>query len=172
MHMLTLLRHAKSSWKEGGDDHERPLSRRGREAARTIGRGLPAAVGALDLVLCSSARRACETLDLVLAGFTPRPHVLIERGLYLASRERLLERLHGLSEEDGNVLLIGHNPALHELALVLAEPDAPHFGALFGGKFPTAARASFRVETGWAALGRPRPALVAYVTPAAPGEAC
>ena len=172
MHMLHLLRHAKSSWKEDAEDHERPLSRRGREAARRLGRQLPAAIGVLDLVLCSSARRACETLDPVLAGFTPRPHVLIERGLYLASREKLLERLRRLAEADGNVLLIGHNPALFELALALADPDAPPFRALAGGKFPTAACASFRVETRWESLGRPRPALVAYVTPASLGEDC
>lgn len=166
MHRLHLLRHAKSSWKEAGEDHERPLSRRGREAARRIGRTLPAATGALDLVLCSSARRARETLEPVLALYAPRPHILIEGGIYLASRERLLERLQQLAEEDGNVLLIGHNPALFELALALAEPDAPAFAALAGGRFPTAARASFRVATPWALLGRPRPALVAYVTPA------
>jgi phosphohistidine phosphatase len=172
MHMLHLLRHAKSSWKEDAPDHERPLSRRGREAARRIGRRLPAATGALDLVLCSSARRACETLDFVLAGFTQRPHILIEQDLYLASREKLQERLHRLAEEDGSVLLIGHNPALFELALALAAPDAPAFRALAGGKFPTAARASFRVETRWAALGRSRPVLVDYVTPDSLGEAC
>lgn len=170
MHRLHLLRHAKSSWKEGGEDHERPLSRRGREAAHRIGRGLPQAIGALDLVLCSSARRTRETLDLVLAAFAPRPHILIEHGLYLASPEQLLERLRGLSEEDGNVLLIGHNPALFELALVLAEPDAPAFSALLGGRFPVAARASFRVETRWMALGRPPPALVDYITPDALGD--
>jgi phosphohistidine phosphatase len=172
MHMLHLLRHAKSSWKEDAEDHERPLSRRGREAARRLGRQLPAAIGALDLVLCSSARRACETLDLVFPGFTPRPHVLIERELYLASREKLLERLRRLAEADGNVLLIGHNPSLFELALALAEPDVPAFRALAGGKFPTAACASFRVGTRWEALGRPRPALVAYVTPASLDEDC
>ena len=67
MHMLHLLRHAKSSWKEDVEDRERPLNRRGREAARRVGQHLPAAVGALDLVLCSSARRTRETMDLVLA---------------------------------------------------------------------------------------------------------
>ncbi len=132
----------------------------------------PPATGALDLVLCSSARRACETLELVLAGFAPRPHILIERELYLASREGLLQRLRQLAEEDSNVLLIGHNPALHELALALAKPDAPAFRALAYGKFPTAARVSFRVETRWAALGRPRPALIDYVTPGSLGEEC
>jgi phosphohistidine phosphatase len=181
MHMLSLLRHAKSSWaksswaksnwaaanwQEDAADHERPLSRRGREVARRVGRELPATIGGLDLVLCSSARRTRETLDLVLTGFAPRPQILIERGLYLASPQLLLQRLRQLAEADGNVLLIGHNPALHELALALAASDAPEFAALAGDKFPTAARASFRVETRWAALGQPRPALIAYVTPA------
>ena len=55
MHQLHLLRHAKSSWDDDADDHERPLNKRGREAARLIGEGLPRAVGSLDLVLCSSA---------------------------------------------------------------------------------------------------------------------
>ena len=69
MHMLHLLRHAKSSWKEDVDDHERRLNRRGREAARRVGQQLPAALGALDLVLCSSARRTRETMELVIAEF-------------------------------------------------------------------------------------------------------
>ncbi|HMC64868.1 MAG TPA: histidine phosphatase family protein, partial [Gemmataceae bacterium] len=64
MHMLHLLRHAKSSWKGHVEDHERPLNRRGREAARRVGRQLPAATGALDLALCSSALRTRQTLDL------------------------------------------------------------------------------------------------------------
>lgn len=165
MHMLHLLRHAKSNWSGDGDDHERPLSRRGREAARRLARGLPAATGRLDLVLCSSARRAGETLELALAFYEPRPHVLVERGLYLASRDRLIERLRQLGEEDENILLIGHNPALHELAVALADPAAPRFGALAAGKFPTAARASFCIATVWAALGRSRPSLVDYATP-------
>ena len=73
MHMLHLLRHAKSSWKEEVEDHERRLNRRGREAARRVGQQLPAAIGAPDLVLCSSARRTRETIDLVIAGFASAP---------------------------------------------------------------------------------------------------
>src|ERR1700740_2490981 len=87
MHMLHLLRHAKSSWKEDVSDRERRLSRRGRETARRVARHLPAAVGALDLVLCSGARRTRETLDLVLAEFAARPRCLLEVELYAVSRE-------------------------------------------------------------------------------------
>jgi phosphohistidine phosphatase len=154
MHTLHLLRHAKSGWKEDVEDHQRGLSRRGRQAARRVGEHLPAAVGTLDLVLTSSALRTRQTLDLVLVRFAARPRILIEDELYLASAERLLERLRRLAEEDRNILLIGHNPGLRELALTLADTAAPASQPLVSGKFPTAARVSFHLATPWAALGR------------------
>jgi phosphohistidine phosphatase len=162
MHMLHLLRHAKSSWRDGVEDHERPLNRRGREAAWRIGRDLSQLVGGIDLVLCSSAARTRETLDLALSGFAVRPRCLIEDGLYLAGCEKLLDRLQRICEADDNVLLIGHNPGLHELVLALAEPDCKRAPALAAGKFPTAARASLSVSTRWAALASTRHPLVDY----------
>jgi phosphohistidine phosphatase len=166
MHLLHLLRHAKSSWKEDVEDHERPLNRRGREAARLVGQHLPAAAGAIDLVLCSSAARTRETLDLALAGFAPRPRCLIEDGLYLADHNELIERLQQLAESEVNVLVIGHNPGLHELAMALTALDSPRARALTSGKFPTAARVSLCVATHWAALGGSRHRLVDYVSAA------
>jgi phosphohistidine phosphatase len=162
--MLHLLRHAKSSWKEDVGDHERRLNRRGREAARRVGRHLPAAAGALDLVLCSSALRTRETMELVLADYPVRPRSMIEDELYAAPPEKLMARLRRLAEDDTNVLLIGHNPGLHELAISLADTRSPRFRALASGKFPTAARASFRVPDGWSGLGRSRYEFVDYVT--------
>lgn len=170
MNMLHLLRHAKSSAKEDGEDHERRLSRRGRETARRIGRHLPATTGGLDLVLCSSARRTRETLDLVLTGFSPRPRILVEDELYLAGRAKLLRRLRRLDARDTSVLLIGHNPGLGELAVELADQSSPEFSALAGGKFPTAAYVRFEVPADWQALGSSRYRLVAYITPESPKE--
>jgi phosphohistidine phosphatase len=163
MPMLHLIRHAKASRKEEGGDHRRGLTRRGREMARRVGMHLPQAVGTLDLVLVSSAARTCATLDLAVAGFAERPRCLIEDELYLASAERLLERLGRLPESDGNVLLIGHNPGLYELAVGLAAPDGARSRALAADRFSTAARASFRISTTWAALGGRRHELVDYV---------
>jgi phosphohistidine phosphatase len=140
------------------------LSRRGREAARLVGETLPAALGGVDLVLCSSARRTAETAELVLAGFATPPRILLEDELYLVGRLALLRRLSRLDEADGTVLVIGHNPGLHELALALAEADSPAYRALAGGKFPTTARASFAIDCAWSALDRSRHALVDYVT--------
>jgi phosphohistidine phosphatase len=164
MHTLHLLRHAKSSWKESVEDGERRLNRRGREAARWVGRHLPATIGALDLVLCSSAARTRETMDLVLADYRVRPRSTIEDELYAASPEKLTARLRRLDEDDLNVLLIGHNPGIHELAVTLADANSPGVRALVSGKFPTAARASFKVPDRWSALGGSRYELVAYVT--------
>ena len=165
MHLLHLLRHAKSGRDEGVDDRDRTLSKRGREAARAIGTGLPQAIGKLDLVLCSSSARTRETAELVLAGFDKAPRTLFEDGLYLVGEAALLRRMRRLDEAAGSVLVIGHNPGLHQLAVALAAPKSPGFRALADGKFPTTARASLQVDTSWAALGRVRNALVAYVTP-------
>jgi phosphohistidine phosphatase len=165
MNMLHLLRHAKSSAKEDAEDHERPLSRRGRKAARRVGKNLSAKLGTLDLVLCSSARRTRETLDFIVEEFSPRPRTSIEDELYLASPEKLAARLGRLDPRDASVLLIGHNPGLHELAIALADESSPAFRALASGKFPTAACASFRVPADWAVLNSSRHELVGYVTP-------
>jgi phosphohistidine phosphatase len=164
MHQLHLLRHAKSNWDEDTDDHERPLNRRGREAARLIGESLPAAVGALDLVLCSTALRARETAELALAGYQPQPKVLYEDGLYLATPEALLRRLRRLGEACGTVMVVGHNPGLHELATVLADPASSGFSNLANGKFPTGVRARLVVATSWAEIDSSRHRLIDYVT--------
>ena len=164
MHRLHLLRHAKSSRDEAAEDRDRPLTRRGREAARLVGGTLPAALGKVDLVLCSSARRTAETAEPVLAGFAMPPRILFEDELYLAGPAALLRRLSRLDETDGAVLVIGHNPGLHELALRLAAPTSPGYRALAAGKFPTTARASFTIDCAWPALGRSRHPLVDYVT--------
>ncbi len=170
MHRLHLLRHAKSGWDEAVEDHERKLSRRGREAARRVGDSLAAALGAIDLVLCSTSVRTKETAVLVLAGFAAPPRILYEDALYLAGRAALMRRLRQLDESAGAVLVIGHNPGLHELALALASPDSPRCRALAAGKFPTTARASFAIDSPWATLARSRHALTDYVTAKSLGD--
>ena len=164
MHRLHLLRHAKADRDQPGDDKERHLDRRGREAARRVGESLPAAIGPLDIVLCSSALRTRETAALALAGYAAPPPIRYEDALYLAGAAALLHRLRQLDETAGTVLVIGHNPGLHELAALLAEPHSPHYRDLAGGKFPTAARASLEIDCSWARLDRGRHRLTDYVT--------
>ncbi|HXP04166.1 MAG TPA: histidine phosphatase family protein [Stellaceae bacterium] len=164
MHQLHLLRHTKSSWDDDADDHERPLNKRGREAARLIGETLPAAIGALDLVLCSTALRARETAELALEGYKTAPKIRYEKGLYLATPEAILRCLRRLDEACGAVMVVGHNPGLHELATALADPNSSGFSNLANGKFPTGVRARFVIATSWAELDSARHRLVDYVT--------
>jgi phosphohistidine phosphatase len=164
MHRLHLLRHAKSSWDEGVEDRERKLNGRGRDEAARVGKTLPTVIAPLDLVLCSTARRTRETATLVLPGFAPAPRIAYEEWLYLAGAAALLDRLSRLDEAAGSVLVIGHNPGLHELALALAAPASAGYAALSGGKFPTAVRASFAVAGKWSALARSRHPMTDYVT--------
>ncbi len=170
MHSLHLLRHTKSERDAGVEDHERPLNRRGREAAQRLGKTLPAALGALDLVLCSTALRTRQTAELVLAGIAAPPRILFEDALYLAGPSALLRRLKRLEESAGAVMVIGHNPGLHELAIALASPDSPRARALGAGKVPTGARASFAIAVPWASLDRSRHALTDYATPKSLGD--
>jgi phosphohistidine phosphatase len=164
MHQLHLLRHTKSSWDDEVDDHVRPLNKRGREAARLIGETLPRAIGALDLVLCSSAQRTRETAELALAGLPKAPKILFEDDLYLASEGRLMERLQELDESVGSVMVIGHNPGLHELAVTLAAPGSAGFSHLANDKFPTGVRCRLVIGTSWVELDSTRHRLVDYVT--------
>ena len=170
MHRLHLLRHAKSSRDDGVEDRDRPLSRRGRDEARLIGKNLPQAAGAIDLVLCSPALRTRQTAELALAGFAPPLRVVFDDLLYLAGQEALMRRLCGLDEAAAAVLVIGHNPGLHELAIKLAAPASPRFRELASGKFPTMARASFAIEGRWQTLARSTHALTDYVTPKSLGK--
>ena len=134
---LHLLRHAKSSWDDpAATDHERPLAPRGRRAAAAIAGHLRDERIAPALVLCSSAVRTRQTLARVSAGFDPGCDVRIEieGALYDVSAAELLTRIRRVADDVGSVMLIGHEPAIGELALTLAGPgsDAGAAGAAAG----------------------------------------
>ena len=118
MKMVLLLRHAKSAWSQPGlDDHERPLNRRGERAAEAMADHIVRNVPRPDLILCSTTVRTRQTLAPLVHRLTvPAPPIALERGLYLASADVLLERLRAITEEVGTVLLIGHNEGIGELA--------------------------------------------------------
>ena len=83
MKTVLFLRHAKSSWSSPDlDDHERPLNGRGRSASATMGRYLEDNDLLPDLILCSTAKRARETLKRASAGWRSVPRVQVEGALY------------------------------------------------------------------------------------------
>jgi phosphohistidine phosphatase len=159
---LLLLRHAKSSWDDPAlADHDRPLAPRGRKAAKRIGARLRADQTLVDLVLCSTARRARETLDLV----APPGKIEIESRIYGASADELRERLAAVSDDVGTVMLVGHNPAIHDLAIaLLSAADRQVVDT-----YPTGALAILTFPGSWRSLTARRAQLVAFLKPRALG---
>jgi phosphohistidine phosphatase len=156
-HEIYLLRHAKSSWDDPAlDDHDRPLAARGRRATELLRDHLRREGIRPALVLCSSARRTRETLERVkLVG----EHE-IEPELYGATKSEIVDRLKQLPEEVDSVMVVGHNPAMHEVALELSGGAEP-----VQYKFPTGSLASLAFEGEWSELGPGRAELIALVRP-------
>jgi phosphohistidine phosphatase len=157
---LYILRHAKAAPESGEGDAERPLMKRGRKAAAAMGGYLAGLQPSPTLVLCSTARRTRETLDAILPALDAEPQLLIEEALYLAGVSRLLDRLQRLPEQAQSVLLIGHNPGLHQLAASLASEAGE-----LAESFPTAALAVLRVSGHWSALRPHQATLIDFKTP-------
>ena len=165
MSELYLLRHAKAvPPEEGGSDRDRPLEQRGRRAAQAVARWIAEQRLAPALVLCSPALRTRQTLDIIASSFARPPQILIEDGLYLAAAPQLFARLRRLPADTASVLLVGHNPGYHELAVSLSEVAVGPLIARLAG-FPTGALASFEVEVPWAHLDRRQARLAAVATP-------
>jgi phosphohistidine phosphatase len=163
---LYLLRHAKSSWSDITlADHDRPLSARGARDARRISAWLREHDVAPDVVLCSSSRRTRDTLTPLRKALVPS-RTLVERELYGAAEDELLRRLRRLEDDVTAAMLIGHNPGLQQLALVLAGEGADDLLARLAAKFPTAALATLEIpEEAWRTLGEGDAVLVGLVTP-------
>lgn len=113
-----------------------------------------------DLVLCSSATRARQTLKR-LDVTTRAGH--IERELYGAAAPTLLARLRDVPKPVASVMLIGHNPGLEDLAVVLARPSAKLDE--LAAKFPTAALATLVTDRDWGSLERGTAELVGFLRP-------
>ena len=164
MKTLLLLRHAKSAWDDPGlADMERPLTPRGQAAAARMGRHLRDTGLVPERVLCSPARRAAETLALVLAGPTHTPVVDQRPELYLRGWSALLAAVQGLPGAVDRAMLVSHNPDIHELAVALAGSGAP---AALAAKYPTGALAVLRFAVqDWRAVAPGTGTLQEFVSP-------
>lgn len=121
MKTLLLLRHAKSSWHDAGlADFDRSLNKRGLKAAPLMGRYLRRKKIDMQIVLSSPAERARQTASLVIAAAASDPKLLrYDERIYAASAARLLEIVSQIEESADTALLVGHNPGLSDLVLML-----------------------------------------------------
>jgi phosphohistidine phosphatase len=136
---LILLRHAKSSWDDtSAEDFDRPLGARGRAAAPVMGSHIAALGLAPDKILCSSARRARETLAGVLPHLDEDLDVRLTRELYEAGEDPIIDQIRAHGGAATRLLVIGHNPGLRDAALALIGDGDPAILDELGDKFPTA----------------------------------
>jgi phosphohistidine phosphatase len=131
---VLVFRHGKSDWDaDFGRDHDRPLAKRGVEAAKTMGRWLTRVGQVPDQIYTSSAVRAHDTVQIAVdAGKWPSP-VDVRPELYEASPGHVLKVIRKTADRADRVLIAGHEPTCSELVAKLT-----------GGsdvKFPTAALA-------------------------------
>ena len=147
MAFLTLFRHGKSDWDaDYSTDHERPLSKRGRRAARRMGRLIAEVDRVPDRAVTSSALRARSTLELAIESGKWKCEVEVTDSLYGASPASLMDLIRAQSKETASLLICGHEPAWSDLA-----------SQLIGGgriRLPTAAMAGIDFgQLQWSQVG-------------------
>lgn len=147
MSRIYLLRHAKAaSALPGQRDFDRPLDSRGRDTARTLGITLMANGYQPDLIICSPAKRTRETLAIIAEFFAFDVETRFEENLFTDEWPSYLDALH-VAGGARNVMLIGHNPAIEETALQLANNgNRDALKALYAG-FAPCSLAIFTLET-------------------------
>ena len=137
MKTLTLLRHAKSAWDDPvARDFDRPLNRRGRRAAKTIGREMRAKGLVFDAVIASPAVRVMETLADVAEGYGGQLEPRYDKRVYLATADTLLDIVREVDDGAERLLIVGHNPGLERLAMLLT--DGEGLRTELAIKYPTA----------------------------------
>ena len=148
MKTLYLLRHAKSDWGDSSlKDFDRPLNDRGWKAAKAMGEQMRERDLVPDVVLCSPAARTRETLARAEEGFGATFESVEDRTIYMAETETLIDLIRGAPAKAAKLMVVGHNPGMHELALALTSGPA-ELREEVAHKYPTAALAeiSFDVE--------------------------
>lgn len=119
MRRLMLLRHAKTERAEPGEsDRDRKLMKRGREDAPVLGAYMAHHGLVPDLALVSPAARAQETWMLLATVFAKTPRMQIDDRIYNSSPRNLLQVI-AEPRKARRLLVVGHNPSLHEFALQL-----------------------------------------------------
>ena len=167
MKTLTLLRHAKSGWDDPvARDFDRPLNPKGRRAAAAMGREMKTLGLAFDRVIASPAVRVEETIAEVETGYAGALAPEWDRRLYLASAAGMLDVARETDDAVASLLLVGHNPGLEDLVLLLV-PDRP--GGLRDSveeKYPTATLVEMTFDTDrWADVAAGGATLTRFIRP-------
>lgn len=164
-HTLLAVRHAKSSWDHDVDDHDRPLSGRGRRDADALGRLLVEQQLAPGLVLCSTSARTRETWERAHSVGAAAAEVRLVRGMYQAWVPELVRMARETAEEVGTLLMLGHAPGIPDLVEhVCVRTDSADWARL-DQKYPTSGLAVITLPGPWRDLGSASADLVRFTAP-------
>lgn len=169
MRTIYLLRHAKAESASGTDhDIDRKLAPAGREACGVIGSYMKEKKYKPDFVLCSAASRTHETFELTMEAAGMSPPYQMDKKLYTTTVEQIIGRLHLLSDDIESVMVVGHNPVMHQLALTLASPAESDMRSMLEMKYPTGALTvlHFTVDF-WSDISHWKGELADYMMPSA-----
>jgi phosphohistidine phosphatase len=160
---LLLMRHAKSDYPAEVVDRDRPLAPRGIREAGLAGEWLRSSVPPIDAVLCSTAARARETLTRT---GLDAPVTFDER-LYDAVPGTIINVINGVDDGVATLLVIGHEPAMSNVAVGLAGAPGSSQAAAerISAKFPTSAIAVLRTDAQWRDLTMGAAVLVTFHVP-------
>ena len=140
MKKIFVLRHAKSSWSDFSlKDFDRPLSTRGIQDAELMGNYFKAKKIGLDVLISSPSKRTKETLDHFFSSNIPK--IEYEKSLYHAHLEDILEVITSSLEDINTIMIVGHNPSMHEVTEFLSGDFLP--------KYPTCGLATLTYEGEW-----------------------
>ncbi len=122
MKILTLVRHAKSSWKDASlRDRDRPLNKRGHRDAPVMGKRLHEHGIRPSLIVSSPAKRAWTTAKIFAQELSyPREFLQRDDNLYLASVDRILDVIVAQDQGFNSLMIVGHNPGFTEFANFLS----------------------------------------------------
>ncbi len=165
---LFLWRHAKSSWDQPElDDHERPLTQRGRDSAAVMARVMREQAYVPDLIWCSTSARTRQSLLIWQADFGVQTiPSQMDHSIYHASAHALRARIRQAPDDVGSLMIIGHNPGLETLALQLCAQLDSVDARRMRQKFPTAALAFIKFSiTSWSELEAGTGALESFLCP-------
>jgi len=167
MRRLILLRHSKTERAEPGEsDRARVLTDRGRDDAGQIGAYMMRHDVVPDLVLVSTAARAQETWKYVVSALKPKPTVQSVDRLYAAPPSAMLDVIKQAPAAANTVLVVGHNPGMHEFALLLIASGDVEEREQLREKLPTSGLAviDFAVKN-WVGVHPHSGRLERYITP-------
>ena len=160
------MRHCEAEGRGAGGDAARALTARGIADCRRLAAHFTGEGAAWDAILCSNARRAHESAELLAGAMESPPPIDVREDLNLAGTNTLVAVLRTLPEAAAEALLVGHNPGVHALVRLLAGAGGGRAARKAARDFPPGAVAKLACDTqAWANLAPGSAMLRAFVTP-------